>query len=36
MTAIVSICIAVHNICIIGKDKFNMQWIEEVKKTFKL
>jgi hypothetical protein len=34
MVDIVSPCIVLHNICIIGKDGLNRKWIEEVKIEF--
>lgn len=33
MTDIVATCIVLHNICATGKDKFYMEWIEEVEKN---
>ena len=32
MTDIVATCIILHNMCIIGKDKFDMKWVEERQK----
>ena len=32
MTDIVATCITLHNMCTIGKDKFDTDWIEEDKK----
>lgn len=35
MIDIAGICIILHNMCIIGKDKFDIEWIKEIKKIIK-
>ena len=32
MTDVVSTCIVIHNMCTIGKDTFDIEWIEEVER----